>query len=63
MLRLASSFDPAHRQGQFFLAYVEFKTGEIEQATARLGILVKRYDDHKEAKKLLRMIQVKTKSK
>jgi|GEM_PF-2823079 len=63
MLRLASSFDTTHRQGQFFLAYVEFKTGEIEQATTRLGVLVKRYADHVEAKKLLRMIQAKHKKK
>jgi CheY-like chemotaxis protein/tetratricopeptide (TPR) repeat protein len=59
LLRLASSFDPTHRQGQFFLAYVELKTGQATQAIKRLQVLLKRYPDHTEAKKLMRLIQTK----
>lgn len=61
LLRLASSFDPGHKQGQFFLAFVELKTGAVETAVKRLTILLKRYPGHKEAKKLMRMIEIKSK--
>jgi tetratricopeptide (TPR) repeat protein len=61
LLRLASSFDPSHKQGQFFLAFVELKTGAVENAIKRLTILLKRYPGHKEAKKLMRMIEIKSK--
>lgn len=60
LLRLASSFDPSHRQGQFFLSFVELKTGAVENAVKRLTILLKRYPGHKEAKKLMRMIAIKS---
>ena len=60
-LRLASTFDPQHRQGQFFLAFAENETGQTEQAEKRLKILLKKHADHKEAKKLLFMIQKKKK--
>jgi tetratricopeptide (TPR) repeat protein len=63
LLRLASSFDPTHRQGQFFLSFVELKTGAVENAVKRLAILLKRYPGHKEAKKLMRMIEIKSKRK
>ena len=59
LLHLASSFDPGHRQGQFFLAFVELKTEQAEQAVKRLRVLLKRYPDHAEAKNLLLKLGVK----
>jgi len=39
-LRLASSFDPHHRDGQYFLAFIEGKHGKPDQAIKRLqGLL------------------------
>ena len=56
LLRLAVSFDPANRQAQFFLAYIESATGQVESAMSRLQSLVKVHPDHKEAKRLLHML-------
>ena len=56
LLRLAVSFDPSHRQAQFFLAYVESMTDQVDAAMNRLQALVKVHPDHREAKKLLHML-------
>jgi tetratricopeptide (TPR) repeat protein len=61
LLWLASTFDPTHRQAQFFLAFVEFKTGEAKKAETRLNVLLKTHTDHKEAKRLLQMVLSKKK--
>lgn len=59
LLRLAVSFDPKHRQAQFFLAYIESKINEVESAIKRLQLLVKVHPDHREAKRLLHMLMSK----
>tara|TARA_B110000037_G_C16993117_1_gene453963 strand:+ start:100 stop:780 length:681 start_codon:yes stop_codon:yes gene_type:complete len=54
MLRLASSFNPHHEDGQYFLAYVEGHHGLIKQALQRLIGLLGDKPDNESAKNLAR---------
>jgi len=54
MLRLASSFNPHHEDGQYFLAYVEGHHGLIKQALQRLTGLLGDNPNNESAKSLAR---------
>jgi tetratricopeptide (TPR) repeat protein len=54
MLRLASSFNPHHEDGQYFLAYVEGHHGLMKQALQRLVGLLGDNPNHESAKNLAR---------
>jgi hypothetical protein len=52
-LRLASSFDPHHKEGQYFLAFIEGKHGKPEQAIKRLQGLLQDDPGNRVARTLL----------
>ncbi len=52
-LRLANSFDPHHKEGQYFLAFIESKHGKPEQAVKRLQGLLQDDPGNREARTLL----------
>jgi CheY-like chemotaxis protein len=56
-LRLASSFDPHHKEGQYFLAFIEGKHGKPEQAVKRLQGLLQDDPGNRVARTLLNSLR------
>ncbi len=56
-LRLASSFDPHHKEGQYFLAFIEGKHGKPEQAIKRLQGLLQDDPGNRVARTLLNSLR------
>jgi CheY-like chemotaxis protein len=56
-LRLAGSFDPHHKEGQYFLAFIEGKHGKPEQAVKRLQGLLQDDPGNRVARTLLNSLR------